>query len=77
MNIIKPKERSNEVWPKCSFFGIYDGHGGSRCAEFLRDSLHQFVIKDEAFPRDPKQALRNGFAAAEKKFLEECYVGEG
>lgn len=30
LNIVKPPSRSNEVWPKCSFFGIYDGHGGSK-----------------------------------------------
>lgn len=42
---MKPKNKEGKVdyWPKCSFFGIYDGHGGSQCAEFLRDYLHQFV----------------------------------
>ncbi len=54
LNIIKPSNRANEEWPKCSFFGIYDGHGGSKCAEFLWDYLHQFVIWDEKFPSDPK-----------------------
>jgi len=43
LNIIKPSTFSGETWPKCSFFGIYDGHGGASCADFLRDSLHQFV----------------------------------
>ena len=23
-----------------NFFGIYDGHGGSRCSEYLKDNLH-------------------------------------
>jgi protein phosphatase 2C family protein 2/3 len=41
LNIMKPKSKtSNAVWPKCSFFGIYDGHGGPTCADFLRDYLH-------------------------------------
>ena len=42
LNIMKPKSKEvqNDYWPKCSFFGIYDGHGGSGCADFLRDSLH-------------------------------------
>jgi protein phosphatase 2C family protein 2/3 len=42
LNIMKPKSKEAKVqyWPKCSFFGIYDGHGGSQCAEFLRDYLH-------------------------------------
>lgn len=44
LNIMKPASRMNEEWPKCSFFGVYDGHGGVNCADFLRDNLHQYVI---------------------------------
>ena len=29
LNIVKPEHRQHEQWPKCSFFGIYDGHGGN------------------------------------------------
>lgn len=43
LNIMKPASRANEEWPKCSFFGVYDGHGGVGCADFLRDNLHQYV----------------------------------
>ena len=43
LNIMKPASRMNEEWPKCSFFGVYDGHGGVSCADYLRDNLHQFV----------------------------------
>jgi protein phosphatase 2C family protein 2/3 len=52
LNIMKPKSKNYESqqWPKCSFFGIYDGHGGAVCADFLRDYLHQFIIKDDNFP---------------------------
>lgn len=55
LNIMKPKSKqfSGEKWPKCSFFGIYDGHGGHVCADFLRDYLHQFIIKDANFPKEP------------------------
>ena len=70
LNIVKPPSRKNEIWPKWSFFGIYDGHGGSKCAEFLRDYLHQFVIRDPNFPKNPKEAIKNGFKQAEDKFLE-------
>ena len=40
MNITAPASRSEERWPKCSYFGVYDGHSGSTCADFLRDNLH-------------------------------------
>ena len=76
LNILKPQNRAHEEWPKCSFFGIYDGHGGAGCADYLRDSLHQFVIKEPSFPWNPKEAIRNGFAKAEKKFIEMNYDTE-
>ena len=62
LNILRPKTRAaDKEWPRSSFFGIYDGHGGAACADFLRDNLHQFVIKEANFPSNPKKALVNGF----------------
>lgn len=41
LNMTKPAcKKHMQIWPKCSFFAIYDGHGGSACADFLKDSLH-------------------------------------
>lgn len=71
LNITKPLQRqTEEEWPKCSFFGVYDGHGGVNCADFLRDHLHHFVIKDPNFPWNPKEALISGFEHAEVSFLK-------
>jgi protein phosphatase PTC2/3 len=72
LNINKPPERASEVWPRSSFFGVYDGHGGPACADFLRDNLHQFVTRNSNFPFNPKEALIQGFAQAESLFLEHC-----
>jgi hypothetical protein len=43
LNVIKPPSRKNEEWPKVSFFGIFDGHGGTKCSDFLKDNLHHYV----------------------------------
>lgn len=42
--MIKPPGFKGDYWPKCSFFGIYDGHGGAACADYLRDNLHHNVL---------------------------------
>ena len=42
------------------------------CAEFLRDNLHQFVIREDSFPWNPKEAILKGFQKAEDKFMEMC-----
>jgi protein phosphatase PTC2/3 len=41
---MKPPKKIVSYWPKSSFFGLYDGHGGAACADYLRDNLHQFVL---------------------------------
>ena len=76
LNIMKPPNRpdlKDDQWPKCSFFGVYDGHGGSGCADFLRDQLHQYIIREPSFPQNPHEALKSGFARAEQEFLEKNY----
>ena len=44
LNIAQPPNNQyDKEWPVISFFGVYDGHGGAHCADFLRDNLHQYV----------------------------------
>lgn len=77
--MLPPKTRTDidpEKWPRCSFFGIYDGHGGSLCADFLRDNLHTFVINEICFPENPVKAIESGFAKAEEAFMKKIYNPE-
>ena len=52
INMTRPENYTKKYWPKISFFGIYDGHGGSKCADFLRDSLHKIIFSNEYFPEN-------------------------
>jgi protein phosphatase 2C family protein 2/3 len=47
------KKLPNGEWPKCSYFAIYDGHGGSSCADYLKECLHTIIINQECFPFNP------------------------
>ncbi|MCJ1327736.1 hypothetical protein MMC10_004410 [Thelotrema lepadinum] len=29
--------------PQVFYFGVYDGHGGAECSDFLRESLHKYI----------------------------------
>lgn len=31
--------------PQVFFFGVYDGHGGNECSDFLKERLHDYVEK--------------------------------
>ena len=43
--------------------------GGSACADYLRDNLHNFVVQNEQFPQNPVEAIREGFRECERNFL--------
>ena len=70
LDIPQPESYRGVVdWPRVSFFGIFDGHGGAAgCADFLRDNLHEFVIQDENFPEQVIYSIKKGFRRAEEKF---------
>ena len=69
INMARPKTYTKKYWPKTSFFGIYDGHGGSQCSEYLRDSLHKLILNDPNYPENVEMAIKNGFKNAEENFL--------
>lgn len=76
MNILKPESYKKTDWPKCSFFGLFDGHGGEGCANFLKERLHLYIVKDDFFPSNPKQAILNGFSRCEADFIEFYALGK-
>jgi protein phosphatase 2C family protein 2/3 len=69
IEVSKPKNRRvPQPWPTVSFFGLYDGHGGRQCAEFLQQNLHRFIIESSYFPKTPTEAILDGFKQAEAAF---------
>lgn len=73
ISAIEEAEVSKQAWPRCSMFAIFDGIGGKFSAEYLRDSLHKYIIEDKNFPAKPKQAIFNGIQKAEEDFLRKVY----
>ena len=72
LNIVKPDNHPATTWPKCQYFAIYDGHGGHGCADFLRDNLHNYVVRQPCFPQDVQKAIQDGFAQADYDFLADA-----
>ena len=58
-----------EYWPHISLFGIFDGHGGTGCAEFLKNNLYNYIIKNKQLLTDSKEAIMDAFLAAEANFI--------
>ena len=54
------------------FFGVYDGHGGTQCAEFLKQNLHSLILKHKDVVYDPERAIKESVLEVERRFLEKC-----
>ncbi|EED21365.1 protein phosphatase 2C, putative [Talaromyces stipitatus ATCC 10500] len=52
--------------PQVFYFGVFDGHGGSECSDFLRDHLHEY-IQDSAADFEIQSTLKDNTASLERK----------
>ena len=64
------KCKGKKDWPKASFFSVFDGHGGNKCSEFLKNNLLTFICESKYYPDDIEKAIKYGFNEADKKFLK-------
>ncbi|CAH9110483.1 unnamed protein product [Cuscuta epithymum] len=51
-------------------FGIFDGHGGSRAAEYLKKNLFENLLKHPEFVTNTKSAISETYQQTDKEFLE-------
>ncbi|ERN02988.1 probable protein phosphatase 2C 76 [Amborella trichopoda] len=51
-------------------FGIFDGHGGSRAAEYLKEHLFENLMKHPQFVTDTKLAISETYQKTDSDFLE-------
>ncbi|KAJ3212001.1 hypothetical protein HDU67_004117 [Dinochytrium kinnereticum] len=58
----------SEKYEKIGFFGVYDGHGGETCADYVRAYLHINVLRHEKFFEDIPLALKEGFLRTNENF---------
>ena len=57
----------------CSFYGVYDGHGGARVAQYAQENLHCLILNDPAFPQGKvEDAIRSGFQQIERALSEKA-----
>ncbi|XP_073055443.1 probable protein phosphatase 2C 59 isoform X2 [Primulina eburnea] len=47
-------------------FGVFDGHGGARAAEYVKQNLFSYLIRHPKFISDTKSAIDSEFLKSEK-----------
>ena len=68
VNIKKPNNSKIRNWPKMSYFAIFDGHGGDKCAIFLKENYLKYLIEDINFPIDIKKSFISSIEKIENDF---------
>ena len=66
----------NSMKDKFNYFGIFDGHAGSTCSEYLKDTLHKKILNDKLFFVDIKKNFERVFKKVDEKFLAEAFKRE-
>lgn len=70
INMNRPQNyMSKSPWPLISYFGIFDGHNGDQCAEFLRQNLLQYIYTNPDFPKNIEKSIKDAFIQADEDFL--------
>ncbi|KAL6842567.1 hypothetical protein ACP4OV_027411 [Aristida adscensionis] len=63
--------RSSKIDDKdVNFFGVFDGHGGTRAAEYLKEHLFENLLKHPAFISDTKSAISETYKKTDSDFLD-------
>ncbi|KAK4256652.1 hypothetical protein QN277_006349 [Acacia crassicarpa] len=65
--------------PKKGFFGVYDGHGGRKAAEFVVENLHANILEmvdNREESRTKEEAVKAGYLKTDEEFLKKG-VGSG
>ncbi|KAL2148382.1 hypothetical protein VTH82DRAFT_2302 [Thermothelomyces myriococcoides] len=73
LNLLEDNPKAAKEHPsKLSFFGVFDGHGGSNVALFAGDNIHRIVAKQDTFKAgNYEQALKDGFLATDRAILND------
>lgn len=53
-----------------NLFGVFDGHGGNRCSNYLKDNLFNELLNNKDFPRNIEKTIRDSFLTVDEHFLK-------
>ncbi|KAJ8772795.1 hypothetical protein K2173_027972 [Erythroxylum novogranatense] len=54
-----------------AFYGVFDGHGGTDAALFVRQNILKFIVEDSHFPICVEKAVKSAFVRADYAFADD------
>ncbi|KAM0019572.1 putative protein-serine/threonine phosphatase [Helianthus debilis subsp. tardiflorus] len=73
-NLLEHLDRIEGLPSLGAFYGVFDGHGGTDAASYVRKNILKFIIEDPQFPGCLKKAIRNAYIKADQAFAENSTV---
>ncbi|GMN34727.1 hypothetical protein TIFTF001_004847 [Ficus carica] len=53
-----------------AFYGVFDGHGGTDAACFIRNNILKYIVEDSNFPMCLEEAIKSAFLKADYAFAD-------
>ncbi|KAK1296519.1 putative protein phosphatase 2C 27 [Acorus calamus] len=69
-NLVEHIGSSANIPSPGAFYGVFDGHGGTDAASFVRKNILKFIIEDPYFPTRTEMAIRSAFSRADHAFAD-------
>ncbi|KAL6578254.1 hypothetical protein OROMI_010582 [Orobanche minor] len=57
-----------------AFYGVFDGHGGTDAASFVRSNILKFITENTFFPARLEKAIKSAYLKADYAFADDCSV---
>lgn len=71
--VIHVNEIAGSTFP-AAFYGVFDGHGGTDAALFVRNNILKFIIEEPCFPMCLEKAIKNAFLKADYAFADDSSI---
>ncbi|KAH6786647.1 Protein phosphatase 2C family protein [Perilla frutescens var. hirtella] len=54
-----------------SFYGVFDGHGGTDASSFVRNNILKFIVESSCFPACLEKSIKSAFLKADYAFADD------
>ncbi|KAJ4825502.1 hypothetical protein Tsubulata_035023 [Turnera subulata] len=70
-NLVDHLGETADVPSPGAFYGVFDGHGGTDAALFVKNNILRFIVEDSQFPICVEKAIKSAFLKADYAFADD------
>ncbi|KAF7817691.1 putative protein phosphatase 2C 27 [Senna tora] len=73
-NLIEHLGSASQIPSHGAFYGVFDGHGGTDAAAYIRNNMLRFIVEDPQFPTYLEKAIKGAFLKADYAFADASWL---